>query len=151
MWLVHKNKFLIKYWLCIRGWTGNTSCQFCHSQEDVNHLFLDCYFARHIWFHLGKCQQLIQHWHYLDDLVMYALSLNKTSRTAFLMVVSATILCIWKQINDLCFNNYVTHSGRSVLLNTISLVTYWIGPMFDEVKQEHKSGSHKTWMQSPSR
>lgn len=123
----------------MRGWTGDTTCQFCTEFEDTDHIFFHCYFARDIWFHMGQCQHLFHNWHSLHDVLNYAFTLPKTPRIAFLLVVCAIIWSIWRQRNDLCFNDSVVHSGKTIILNIISLVIYWTGKLSDEVKQEAQS------------
>lgn len=129
MWLMSKNKILTKLKLQEKGWQGDLSCQFCSQQEDNAHLFFQCYFAKSIWFYMGNCQDISRQWCSMDDVIHYALTLNKTSRTAFLIVVSAVIWCIWKQRNELCFRNSIVHSCRSVILTMVSIIIYWTGPL----------------------
>ena len=134
VWLLHKKKILTKVRLQERGWDGDVTCQFCASAEDVNHLFFHCYFANHIWFHMGLCQDISQSWQSLDDVVSFALTLSKIRKTAFLIVVSAVLWCIWRQRNDLCFNNSIHHSGRLVILQIVSIVSYWTGQFSEEMR-----------------
>lgn len=74
--------------------------------------FFQCYFARHVWFHMGQWQQYMAQWNSITDVIHFALALPKITRTAFLIVVSTTIWCIWRHQNDLCFNDSITHSDR---------------------------------------
>ena len=60
-------------------------------------------------------------------MVHFALTLNKLTRTAFLIVICAVVWSIWKHRNDLCFNNYRIYTTRNVILQIVSLVSYWTG------------------------
>lgn len=136
MWLMHKNKFLTKLKFQARGWEGDPTCQFCSEPEDTDHLLFQCFFTRHVWFHIGLCQQYMGQWSSISDVVQFACILPKITRTAFLIVVNAITWSIWKHRNDLCFNNSITHSGRHAILTIISLVVYWIGKLTEDVQVE---------------
>lgn len=136
MWLVTKDKILTKVNLQKKGWSGDVSCQFCNCPEDVNHLFFHCFFAKHVWFHMGQCQQHFLSWHSMEDVIQFALTLPKHKRQAFLIVISAVTWGIWKHRNDLCFNNSLVHSCRNVILTIISLIVYWTGKAPMQVKVE---------------
>jgi zinc-binding in reverse transcriptase len=46
MWLLRKNKVLIKDKLLNRGCQGDTSCVFCGYFETADYLFVSCHFAK---------------------------------------------------------------------------------------------------------
>lgn len=129
MWLMCKNKILTKAKLQEKGRQGDLACQICSHLEDNNYLFFQCYFAKCIWFYMGNCQDIMLNFQSMDDVVSFALTLDKHKRTAFLIVVSVVILCIWKQRNELCFNNSIVHSCRHVILTIVSIVVYWTGQL----------------------
>lgn len=117
-----------------KGWQGDVSCQFCSAQEDNDHLFFQCHFARTIWFYMGRCQHFRHHWHTMEDLIQFALTLDKPNRYAFLIVASAVIWCIWKQRNDLCFHHSIVYSCRKVILTIVSIAIYWTGQLKAELQ-----------------
>jgi hypothetical protein len=49
MWFLSNKVLLTKYNLAKRKWNGCQKCYFCDSTEIVNHLFIDCPFAKIIW------------------------------------------------------------------------------------------------------
>ena len=49
MWFLHRKVLLTKDNLARRSWTGCTKCVFCQQEETVEHLFITCHFAKHIW------------------------------------------------------------------------------------------------------
>lgn len=64
---------------------------------------------------MGKCQDQFYQWHSMKDVIQFALTLNKTNRTALLIVASAVIWNIWHQRNQLCFKHIIVHSCRTVI------------------------------------
>ena len=44
-----KSVILTKDNLAWRSWNGDTRCTFCHSLESIQHLFLDCFYAKFLW------------------------------------------------------------------------------------------------------
>lgn len=83
---------------------------------------------------MGSCQLYIGQWNCMDDVIQFALTMNNNHRNAFLVVVSAVIWNIWNQRNRLCFRDSVVHTCQTVILNIISLISYWTGQMKEEVQ-----------------
>jgi hypothetical protein len=46
VWFVHIKEILTKDNLAKRNWQGNTKCCFCDQEETIQHLFIDCPFAK---------------------------------------------------------------------------------------------------------
>lgn len=83
---------------------------------------------------MGKCQEIRHQWHSMEDVIQFTLMVDKQLRTAFLIVVSAVVWCIWKQRNELCFCNSIVHSDRNVILTIVSIVIYWTGQLKVEMQ-----------------
>jgi hypothetical protein len=49
MWYLRRGVILTKDNLVQRNWQGNEKCCFCHKNETIKHLFLECRFARVVW------------------------------------------------------------------------------------------------------
>jgi hypothetical protein len=49
MWFVHRKEILTKDNLAKRNWQGSTKCCFCDQEETIQHLFIDCPFAKNLW------------------------------------------------------------------------------------------------------
>lgn len=54
---------------------------------------------------------------------------------AFLIVVSAVIWSIWKHRNDLCFNNVREYTARNLILQILSLISYWSGTLKEDIQE----------------
>lgn len=111
------------------------TCQFCDLEETSNHLFFSrCFYAQQIWQWMGDCFHYYQNWRSIADVIHFVMSLPKMKRTALLIVACAVIWSIWKHRNDLCFNNNRIYSARSVILQILSLVSYWTGTAKEELQ-----------------
>ena len=49
LWYLRRGVILTKDNLDKRNWQGNQQCCFCHENETIQHLFLDCRFTRMVW------------------------------------------------------------------------------------------------------
>jgi hypothetical protein len=49
LWLIWHNAIATKDNLLKRNWNGSASCQFCHQNESISHLFFDCVAAKYVW------------------------------------------------------------------------------------------------------
>ena len=135
MWLAVNNRILIKDNLLARGWSGINKCRFCNELEFVDHLFLHCTLARHVWFWLGNCQDHFCDWNSCKDVMIFALQLAPRQRVGFLLVFSAMCWTIWKHRNKICFQLYNIKSNKSLILLIVSLVEYWTGNTKQQVKE----------------
>ena len=48
-WYLRRGIILTKDYLAKRNWHGSKKCLFCHKDETIKHLFLECKFASSIW------------------------------------------------------------------------------------------------------
>ena len=135
MWLVTKHRILTKKNLQNKGWLGDITCEFCSYAESSNHLFFRCFYAKQVWMWMGQCHNRYHHWSSIEDVIQFACTLSRVDRIAFLIVVCAVIWSIWKHRNDLCFNNVRIYTARSLILQILSLITYWSGTIQGDIKQ----------------
>lgn len=66
MWLTSKKKILTRDKLV------NTKCQFYTLTETVDHLFVQCSFAKQVWFWMEACQALSPSWSSLKEIIQFA-------------------------------------------------------------------------------
>jgi hypothetical protein len=105
MWLVLKNCILTKDNLMRRGWTGNSQCHLCSSEENMSHLLFECTFVRFVW------QMLVCAFGFVrppesaaDMLGVWIGSFPAPLRKNILCGCTAVCWTIWKTRNDACFN-----------------------------------------------
>lgn len=120
-----------------RGWTGTSQCHFCHEEETVDYLFVQCSFVRQIWFWLEACQEVFFQWFSVDDIVNFALSLPSSSQKTFLIVFSALAWTVWRQRNSICFENKPCPTDKNIILSILTTVVYWteLGVNNDDLNQ----------------
>jgi zinc-binding in reverse transcriptase len=127
MWLTGKKKILTRDNLAKRGWQGVPACSFCSEIETVDHLFVQCEFVRKVWFWMGICQDLSIYWHNMDDVLIYAQSLPRKERNAFLTVLSAVCWSMWQCRNTIIFKHKQCRSIRNLIILICSFLNYWSG------------------------
>lgn len=49
VWLVIKERILTKDNLSKKGWAGDKRCEFCDADENIDHIFFTCSFAKFLW------------------------------------------------------------------------------------------------------
>lgn len=118
-----------------RGWGGLQSCNFCNEDESVDHLFLKCDIARIIWFWMGECKNMFNHWRQFTDIIDFANNLSKKDREAFLTVISGVCWSIWTTRNNITFQNANVISSRNIIVLTCVLLNYWAGNMKEETSR----------------
>lgn len=77
---------------------------------------------------MGVSQLNLPDWNKFEEILEYALSLQKSEQKAFLIETSAICWCIWKHRNDVCSSHKKPHSIRTMFIMINSTVNYRIGP-----------------------
>jgi hypothetical protein len=49
LWLIWHNAIATKDNLLKRNWSRSASCQFCHENETISHLFFECVATKFVW------------------------------------------------------------------------------------------------------
>lgn len=125
MWLLTKHKTLTKTNLASKGWDWDTSCHFCQLEEYLDHLFVQCHRVRKILFWMGRCQDYIEHWHSIENMMEFAFTLPKTQKDKFLTMFSAVTWTTWLLRNNICFNQGRCDRVKTSILNVINWVLLW--------------------------
>jgi hypothetical protein len=104
LWYLKRGVILTDDNLSRRNWNGDKSCAFCHYPETIQHLFLDCYYAKFLWraVHLmfGISAPLS-----MEDLFVTWSKMGSKPQNA-LLLTTASALCwtIWLTRNDVVFD-----------------------------------------------
>jgi hypothetical protein len=121
LWYLNKGVTLTRDNLIRRNWTGNAKCAFYTCDETIQHLFLDCHYARFLWralqFTFGIHRPSIIN----DMFINWLLSIGHKNRKQIL--VGATALCwaIWTSRNDIIFDN----SPLPIYMQVLFRATHW--------------------------
>jgi hypothetical protein len=110
-----KGIILTKDNLIKRNWNENKKCGFCNTDESIQHLFIECHFARHMWrlFHFCFGMSALRSVRHIFSTWITAIDL----RTNRLVITGVSVFCraIWISRNDLVFNNVSSFTYLHVL------------------------------------
>jgi hypothetical protein len=106
-----------------------TLCSLYDINEYVSHIFLTCAIAQQVWYWLGQCQLYFGQWTYFDGIIGFATALKESSKTSFLVVLSALCWALWTNRNSLVFNQSSTSSMKNIICLIMSFFNHWSGVM----------------------
>lgn len=107
MWITHLNRLPTRVRLASWGMSINTNCCLCsNSLETRDHLLISCQFASAIWLEVSRRfrrnHPMFSNW---TELMSWATISDFAPATLKMLVVEAVIYSIWKQRNNMVFNN----------------------------------------------
>ena len=86
-----------------RKWQGNKTCCFCHEDETIQHLFIDCRFARSVWSVAHIALNLAKPQSILHMFGSWLYGVKKELRSLVLLGVGVIAWSIWLHRNDIVF------------------------------------------------
>jgi hypothetical protein len=122
LWYLKRGVILTKDNLLKRRWKGDSKCNLCGLDENIQHLFFECRGARFVWnilFITFNIQPPKSTSHMFGSWIRrFAPGLRKQ------MVVGIVAICwgLWLNRNDAVFQNIITNSYLQVIFRG----TYWI-------------------------
>ena len=126
MWLMIKDRILTRNNLTKRGWTGNTQCHFCATEETVDHLIFQCSLAKMIWQIVVCALDLPRAPVGVDDMLNGWLDAFPTNQKKLVLGGCAAICwTIWKTRNDACFNRKFPNDPAAVVYRLCALLNSW--------------------------
>jgi hypothetical protein len=125
LWFLKRRVVLTKDNLAKRNWKGSQKCDCCNRNETIQHLFLDCPFARTIWrivFYATNLQQPRSIHHMFGSWLN-----NQQSKLKNLIWVGVAALCwaIWRCRNDVIFKKRKTNSIMQVIFTGAYWLRFW--------------------------
>jgi hypothetical protein len=127
-----KGIILTKDNLIKRNWNENKKCGFCNTDESIQHLFIECHFARHMWrlFHFCfgmSAPRSVCH-------IFGAWLTGTDLKTKRLVITSVSVFCwaIWINRNDLVFNNVLSFTYLQVFFRDTHWLKFWSQLQKDE-------------------
>ena len=100
--------------LAKRNWQRNQQCCFCHENETIQHLFLDCRFTRMVWLRSMRPGAS-------RNRAIWLNGIPKEFKPLVLLGAAALCWSVWRCRNAVVFDN-----KRSFFLQVIYLTTYWL-------------------------
>lgn len=132
LWYLVKGIILTKDNLIKRNWNGNKKCGFCNTDESIQHLFIECHVARHMWrlFHFCFGMSAPRSVRHIFSTWITGIDL-KTKR---LVITGVSVFCwaIWISRNDLVFNNVSSFTYLQVLFRGTHWLRFWAQLQKDE-------------------
>jgi hypothetical protein len=89
LWYLNKGVTITKDNLVHRNWTGNTKCASCDCEENIQHLFFNCHYAKFLWRALQITFNIQSPMNINDMFTNWLLALGHRSK----ILVGATALC----------------------------------------------------------
>jgi hypothetical protein len=104
LWYLVKGVILKKDNLIKRNWQGNKKCDFCDSNETIQHLFINYYYAHYMWILLSCCFGLPPPRSIRHVFGSWLLGVNMWVKKLIISGVSVLCCAIWISRNDLTFD-----------------------------------------------
>jgi hypothetical protein len=104
MWFLSNKVLLTKDNLVKRKWKGCTKCVFCGEQETVEHLFIQCPFAKLIWRTIHFSYDLPPPTNVTNMFGNWLVGVDRQSKARILIGTSTLCWSIWRCRNDIVFN-----------------------------------------------
>jgi hypothetical protein len=104
MWFLSNKVLLTKDNLAKRKWKGCQKCCFCDSIETVNHLFIQCPFAKIVWRMMYLTYNIPPPANITNMFGRWLNGVRKDDKLKIRIGVSALCWAIWRTRNDIIFN-----------------------------------------------
>jgi hypothetical protein len=122
IWFVYRKENLTKDNLKKRNWQGSTTCCFRDHEETVQHLFIECPFAKIIWTIVHMALNITPPSSINHLFETWLNGVSKSEKVNIRVGVCALIWTIWHVQNKFIFNE----SKFSSFLQVIPFATHWI-------------------------
>ena len=108
--------------LAKRRWQGCTKCSFCGSEETVEHLFINCPFAKIIWTIVYSTYNITPPTNITNMFGNWLNGVDKQTKARIRIGVSAICWAIWN-----CRNNLIFNRARNFhVMQVINMAAHWI-------------------------
>ena len=136
MWYLKRGVVLTKDNLARRNWNGNKACYCCNKPATIQHLFVECHYAKFLW----RAIHLVLG---IPPLVNIELLFNNWSKQGghkhnILLLTGAATICwlIWLTRNDTVFNNCRPKISLQVLFRGTHWLRLWALLLHIDVRRE---------------
>ena len=122
LWFLQKEVVLTKDNLARKNQKGSQKCVGCNLNESIQHLFLDCHYARMVWRMVYLATGLTQPKSIRHLFGSWLSNQNTKIRDLIWVGVAALCWAIWNTRNDIIFYRIKYNS----ILQVIFMGTYWL-------------------------
>jgi hypothetical protein len=109
MWFVYRKEILTKDNLLKRNWQGSKTCCLCDHEESVQHLFVECPFAKIIWTIVHMAFNITLPTNISHLFSNWLNGISKAENVNIRVEVCAIIWIIWHVQNNLSLTNQIYH------------------------------------------
>ena len=104
LWYLKEGVILTKDNLAKRNWVGDTRCSFCYSPENIQHLFLDYFYAKFLWSVVHLLFRISPP-HSIEDIFNRWSKLGGNKHNKLLLTAASALLwTIWLTRNEVVFD-----------------------------------------------
>jgi hypothetical protein len=122
MWFLSNKVLLTKDNLVKRNWKGCTKCVFCGEHETIEHLFIECPFAKIIWRIVFFAYDLPPPANVTNMFGNWLNGVDKKVKAYIRIGVSALCWSIWRCRNNIMFNR----AKNLNILQVIHMLVHWV-------------------------
>ena len=105
LWYLRRGVILTKDNLAKLNWQGSKQCCFCHKNEMIHHLFLDCRFAHLVWASVYAAWGIPRHLNVSNMFGRWLDGLRKDLKPLVLLGAIAMCWSLWLCRNAVIFEN----------------------------------------------
>jgi hypothetical protein len=124
LWLIWHNVIATKDNLLKRNWSGSASCQFCHENETIFHLFFECAATKFVWSTIAMSIGASDRPGNFSQFFWWFPRLVPASRNVQIARLAAICWAIWKLKNRACFENKLIKSPTELVSFAIVFMNY---------------------------
>jgi len=125
LWFLQRGILLTKDNLTKKNWTGSQKCCGCNSNETIQHLFLDCPYARLVWRIIFFATGLTPPRSIRHMFNSWLSNQSKKIRRVIWVGVAAVCWAIWRCRNNLIFNKIKVNSVLQVIFRGMYWFRFW--------------------------
>ena len=116
VWYLKKGVVLTKDNLIKRNWRGSNKCCFCINKETIQHLFIECPFARLAWWTIQYAFNLSPPMSIANMFGNWLAGIPKILKSQLLVGASALCWSIWLCRNDVVFDKKTITNPLQVII-----------------------------------
>jgi hypothetical protein len=146
MWFLHNKVLLTKDNLAKRNWSGCLKCCFCDSNETIDHLFLNCPFAKIVWRMVYFAFNIPAPTSINNMFGNWLNGVSKCDKARIRIGIAALCWSIWTSRNDMVFNKQKSTNFLQVIRRAAHWIHLWAFLLPEEQREHMASGCNRLLM-----